>query len=143
MTNRIIEQMKANEKIDPYTRFESSMADDSKIKSGYIKEVTAFKEWIALSFNDLYQLGVECFQTTDPSEKLILLDKLAEYCEFVLSTKVSEVSGRKYGYGKVKLIKQSVLKFYSANGIKFSIDRNHKLNRITKSKPSQLRKPGG
>lgn len=140
MANRIIDQIKTNGKTDPYSRFVGSMPD-SKLKSGYLKEVTAFREWIELSFDELYQLGVECFQTVEPSEKLILLDKIAEYCEFVQITKVSEVSGKKYGYGKLKLIKQSILKFYSVNGIKFTIDRSHKLNTITKKTETKLRKP--
>jgi len=142
MGSKLLEQVKGvGVATDPFSRFEGALSVDRKTKASYLKEVEAFRVWIELDYSDLYQLGVDCLKSDEPSDRMLLLDKLAEYIEVVKTTQVSESSGKQYGYGKLKLIKQSVLKFYNANGINFRVDRSHKLNTITKAIPSNLRKP--
>jgi site-specific recombinase XerD len=126
---------------DPLARSTESLSANHNTRASYLKELEGFRTWINLSYEDLYILGVEASKSDDPSDRLIVLDKLAEYVNHVQTAQVSEISGRAYGYGKLKLIKQSVLKFYSANGIYFKVDRSHKLNALTKAHPSNLRKP--
>ena len=139
MAGRIIDQIKAQDRKDPFTRFVESMSE-GRAKNTYIKEFKGFSEWMKLTPDDLYQLGVECYTSTDPSEKILLVDKIGEYVEMTMITKLGR-GNKTYSYAKGQWIKKAVKKFFSANGIKIEIDRSHKLNRITKARISHFRKP--
>jgi integrase len=138
---RLLDELKAKEKTDPYDEYVKNLPK-GKTAGSYLKEFNAFLKWVKLTPPELYQLAVECYTSTDPSEKMYLVNKIADYVEWVLKTKTSEtVKGKKLGYGKGKLIKQAIFKYFSVNGIKFHVDKNHKLEKVTEATPSDLRKP--
>ena len=107
----------------------------------YEREVGAFTQWLGLSLGELYELGVEAQKSGDPSERMIVVDKLVEYLSYIKENKRSERSGKIYSYGKMKDCKSAVFKFYSVNGVVFKNERGSELSKLIKRKETDFRKP--
>ncbi|MGD0805303.1 MAG: tyrosine-type recombinase/integrase [Candidatus Bathyarchaeia archaeon] len=130
MTSKVEALIRQHETQDPFEKFIGSMKNQ-KTQGSYAKEVKDFASWIGLDFNELLELG----EKNQPT----LTDKVGEYIDHILTDTVKK-NGAKYGYGKGKWIKKSILKFYSVNHIKISIDRSDQINTLTKIVPTKHRK---
>jgi integrase len=107
----------------------------------YEREVNVFSEWIGLSLDELYNLGVEAQTASDPSERMIVMEKLTEYLGGIKENGVSQRSGKPYGYGKLKDVKSAITKFYAINGIVLKTERGSEITQLIKRTETDKRKP--
>jgi len=124
----------------PSERWEAALKRMETTEELYRREVNDFCEWLSISLDELYQLGVEASKSDDPAERTIVIDKLTEYLAWVKSTKVSERSGKPYTYGKMKDIKAAVMKFFNVNGITYTTQRGSELAKLLRRTETDKRK---